>query len=110
LRYQFTFRTNTFDSITCETATLYFSFEQYPKDDGAAHSFDYIKTENKKTSTVTDITDVGNEGFVAKDAMNYPFIMIRNKTRLFKLKMRHHISTSSYNTMLALMKKIVANN
>ena len=91
-------------------SSLFFSLEEYVKLSEAERNYNLIKEVYKKSGSPTDISDIGNEGFLAPDKLNCPFIVIRKGNKVFKFKMDYARSASSVNELNALVKKIVSLN
>lgn len=108
LRFQFTYKANSIDSITGEMGTLFFGFEQWEQTSLAKSGYDLIKAENEKNYTVKTLDQIGDEGFVANDQSNNPFIMIRKDKKIFKLKLRNVSNKNSLDELKVLAKKIVS--
>jgi hypothetical protein len=109
LRYNFTYKATTIDSSTKLRASLFFSLEQHEQAATAQRIYAHIKAENQQISNVSDLNGMGDEGFVAIDRQNNPFIMLRQNNRLYKLNTRHVTDAPiSYNELMLIAKKIVA--
>lgn len=107
-RFQFTYRAKLKDSISGKTSSLFFGFEQFVQAAEAKRSYDLIKAQNTKTSTVKDMNDTDREGFLAKDILNDPFIMIRKDRKIYKLRLVSVPGANSSDELQRLAKKIVS--
>ena len=87
---------------------LFFGFEQFQQTSEAERAYAEIKTENEKTSVVNKLVEMGDEGFLVRDQLNFPFIMIRKNNRIFKLKTYNIKSEDSFNELQLIAKKIVS--
>ena len=113
LRYDFTYKANTKDSAAFGLgyASLFFSLEQHEQAATAKRIYDHIKAENQKVGNVSDLNEMGEEGFVAKDKENNPFIMLMQNNRIYKLRTLYVSNAQiSYDELMLVAKKIVANH
>jgi hypothetical protein len=108
LRYQFNYKANAKDTVTGETASLFFGIEEYKQASEAARAYALIKKENEKSSAVSELKQMGDEGILVKDALNFPFIMIRKNNRVYKFKLHNVISNTSLDELQSVAKRIVA--
>ena len=108
LRSQFHYVTNLKDSAAGQKGMLFFGFEQFQQTSEAERAYAEIKTENEKTSVVNKLVEMGDEGFLVRDQLNFPFIMIRKNNRIFKLKTYNIKSEDSFNELQLIAKKIVS--
>jgi hypothetical protein len=98
------------DSVTGQGKRLFFSYEQYPEETAAKETYNSIKAENEKISASAVIHETGDEGFVAKDTLGFPFMMIRKGHKIFKLKLYYAKSTDAFEQLQILAKRLVAEN
>ncbi len=111
LRYNFTYKATTIDSSTKLRASIFFGLEQYDQAARAKKVYDHIKIENQKIGKVSDLNDIGDEGFLAKDLANNPFIMIRQNNRIYKLRALNAANVQlSFDELMRTAKKIVSSH
>ena len=84
LRYSFNYVIDHPDSLS--KGKIFFTFEQYKDELSSKDIYQVIKTENEKGSAITVINDIGDEGFVQKDNTGQPFMIVRKKNKLYKLR------------------------
>ena len=89
---------------------IFFMFEQYKDEVITKEIYDNLKTENAKTGVVNDLMNYGNEGFLTKDNLNCPFILIRKGNKLFKFKLYFLDKKISQDELMKVAKKIVASH
>lgn len=105
MRYSFTYVANFVDSTS--KGKLFFGFEQYQDDVAAKAVYQSIKTQNANTAAVTEITGLGDEAFLQKDALSQPFIFIRDGAKTFKLRIYYLTTPASLNELKMVALKIV---
>ena len=92
---------------TTSKGRIFFTYEQYKTEPEAKSIFESIKTENAKSAAVKDLTDTGDEAFLVKDTLNYPFVMIRKQNKVFKFKVYYLSDDKSLNELLKVAKRVV---
>ncbi len=105
LRYTLTYIAVYKDSTS--KGRIFFTYEQYKDASIAKDIFNTLKSGNAKDS-ITDLPNTGEEAFVVRDNLNYPFIMIRKDKKIFKFKLYYLTTPSSLQELIKVAKKTVA--
>ena len=86
---------------------LYFEFEQWPDSATTKHLYQVLKTQQEKIGVVTPLKNLGDEAYLMKDVMNYPFLLIRKGRKFFKFQVSYITNDTSLNELTKVAKKIV---
>ncbi|MGZ4049898.1 MAG: hypothetical protein ACXVPU_19870 [Bacteroidia bacterium] len=106
LRYTFDYVANKIDSTS--KGRIFFDFEQYKDDSFSKDIYKNLKTENEKNGGIVAVNDIGDEGFLQKDNLGQPFIIIRKNNKIYKLRVYYVTSATSLDEAMNVAKKIVA--
>ncbi len=106
LRFLFTYYAVKTDTLPAKT--LFFSLEQYSKQDGAAVSYVAIKAENEKTLKSENLAGIGDEAVIIKDQAGFSFIMAKKRNRLYKFKLRNKTDKASLEKLISVVQKVLA--
>ncbi|MEP7171583.1 MAG: hypothetical protein ABI855_19585 [Bacteroidota bacterium] len=109
-RFTTNFIANASDKKTGQSRRLFFSYEQYQQDATAKDIYASIKAENEKISVVTNLGETGDEGFVAKDSLGFPFMMVRKGNKIYKFKMYYVTDKTAFEKLQLLAKRVVGDN
>lgn len=109
-RFTTNFIANASDKKTGQSRRLFFSYERYQEDATAKDIYASIKAENEKSSVITNLSETGDEGFVAKDDLGFPFIMVRKGSKIYKFKMYYVTDKNAFEKLQLLAKRVVADN
>ena len=105
LRYSFTYIVPFKDSTS--KGRLFFSYEQYKDKSMCQSIFQSLKQENGKSGSINDLIGFGDEAYMIKDSMNFPFVIILKNNKLFKFKLYYLNSTTPLEELLKTAKKLV---
>jgi len=72
--------------------------------------YSFIKKQQLNNPTLTALNDLGDEGFYFRDSSNYPFIMVRKGTKIYKLQIFYLTDNESLTALLNQARKIVLNH
>ncbi len=106
LRYKIDYVASYKDSTS--KGRIFFMFEQYNDTTIARTTFSSLKAENEKTARLSMVNELGgDESFLAKDNLNYPFILVMKGNKLFKFKLYYLDGKVSLDELIKVTKKIV---
>lgn len=107
-KYKCIYSGNFNDSITNQIPRVYFGFEHYKQTSEAKNIYEVIKKENEKNSAFINVSQTGDEAFLVKDVLNFPFMIIRKDNKILKLRVYNVTDAVSLEELLAVAKKIVS--
>lgn len=93
--FQSSFESDAFDSVSQKTGVIYFLIEIYPDEKSAHKGHEFIYKANAKNEGVEVLKDFGDEAYFHTDKENFYYIQVRNKNKVFRIKVNKITSSTS---------------
>ena len=104
LRFTFNYVAKYVD--TTSKGALFFGYEQFKDSISAKDIYAFIKTQTTKTTVLTALQNIGDEGYFQINERNEPFIIIRKGNRVFKFGVTYLTEKDCLIQLITLAKKI----
>lgn len=87
---------------------LFFTYEQYNEIEICKSIFQSLKKENEKSGSLVMLKSYGDEAFLIKDNLNFPFIVVQKNNKLFKFKLYYQTGKDALDKLLEKVQSVAS--
>ena len=99
---------NSKDQKTGKTGVVYFMIEQYSQVSSAKNAYNSIRVANENHEGVKILQGIGDDAYFHSDGQNFYFILVRKRSKMFRIKVNKITGKTSLNEFNLIAKNISA--